>query len=80
MKKIFFLLLTLSLTGGFLSCKKDTLILPSNKPPIANAGPDKAITLPTNISNLDGGGSTIGIIISPAMHGRRSPDHRHSAF
>jgi len=30
----------------------------SNQPPIANAGADQTITLPTNIVNLDGSAST----------------------
>jgi len=49
--------------NGGLSVKDTVQILvnagaPANHPPIANAGADQTITLPTNAVNLDGGGST----------------------
>ena len=32
--------------------------MPGNRPPVADAGADQTITLPTNTVNLDGSGST----------------------
>ena len=55
MKKIFFLILLSLFTGitTFISCKKDYSYEggndnKNNKPPIAVAGPDRVITLPTD--------------------------------
>ena len=49
--------------NGALSSKDTVQIVvnagaPANHPPIANAGADQTITLPTNAVNLDGSGST----------------------
>ena len=63
MKKILLPLLILStlLTGIFLSCKKERSCescKENNKPPIAIAGPDQVITLPTDSVLLDGSSSS----------------------
>ncbi len=42
----------------FISCKKTSVTPQTNKPPLANAGPDQKITLPANSVNLDGTNST----------------------
>jgi hypothetical protein len=63
MKKIFFLLL-MSLIAGvtfFISCKKERSCegcKEKNKPPIAIAGLDQVITLPTDSVSLDGSTSS----------------------
>jgi hypothetical protein len=62
MKKMLLPLLILSslLTGIFLSCKKEKSCegcRENNKPPIAIAGPDQVITLPTDSISLDGSAS-----------------------
>ena len=62
MKKILLPLLILSilLTGIFLSCKKERSCegcKENNKPPTAVAGPDQVITLPTDSVSLDGSAS-----------------------
>ena len=63
MKKTFLPLFILStlLTGIFLSCRKETSCeggcADKNKPPIAFAGPDQVITLPTDSISLDGSAS-----------------------
>jgi hypothetical protein len=49
--------------NGGLSAKDTVQIIvndpsQSNRPPVANAGPDHTITLPINSVNLDGSGST----------------------
>jgi hypothetical protein len=54
-----FILSTL-LTGIFISCKKEKSCescKENNKPPIALAGPDQVITLPTDSISLDGSAS-----------------------
>ncbi len=46
---------------AFYSCKKEPLTTNSNgtnKPPIANAGPDQVISPPQDSTVLDGGAST----------------------
>ena len=62
MKKILLLLtLFLSVAGIFFSCKKEYSCencLEKNKLPIAIAGPDKLITLPTDSISLDGSSSS----------------------
>src|SRR5688572_32940229 len=48
-------------TLHFLSCKKETSCegcIGGNKPPIANAGPDQVITLPTDSVSLNGTSSS----------------------
>ena len=62
MKKIFFAFLVLSilLAGIFISCEKEESCegcRENNKPPIAIAGPDQVITLPTDSILLDGSAS-----------------------
>ena len=61
MKKIFLLLILLvSVTAIFYSCKKEKSCegcKENNKPPIAIAGPDQVITLPTDSISLDGSAS-----------------------
>jgi hypothetical protein len=62
MKKIFHYTLILSVAGAlfFISCKKETSCegcINGNKPPIAIAGPDQVITLPTDSVLLDGSAS-----------------------
>ncbi|HEV8273637.1 MAG TPA: PKD domain-containing protein [Chitinophagaceae bacterium] len=62
MEKIFLQLITLSFTGAviFISCKKEKSCegcRDTNKPPIAIAGPDQVITLPTDSISLDGSAS-----------------------
>ena len=58
-----FLIITIIALAGILlfnSCKKETSCegcINGNKPPIANAGPDKIITLPTDSILLDGSAS-----------------------
>ena len=79
MKKIFLLLLITSFVGViiFISCKKDPLCegcINGNRPPIANAGPDQVITLPTDSISLDGSAShdpdgTINIFIWKKISG-----------
>jgi hypothetical protein len=59
MKKIFFSFLKLSIAGSgiFFSCNKEKSCerrKENNKPPIAVAGPDQVITLPTDSISLDG--------------------------
>ena len=56
----FFLLLPLTGITILFSCKKEDVCknCETNKPPIANAGTDVVITLPTNTANLNGGQST----------------------
>ena len=63
MKKIFFSLLIISFAGiiSFLSCKKEKSCegcINGNKPPIAIAGPDQVVTLPTDSISLDGKASS----------------------
>ncbi len=63
MKKLFLFLFFISLAGTaiFLSCKKETSCegcRGNNKPPIAIAGPDQVITLPTDSVSLDGRSSS----------------------
>ncbi len=63
MKKLFlsFLISSILLVGNFLSCKKETSCegcKEINKPPIAIAGPDQVITLPTDSVSLDGNSSS----------------------
>ncbi len=63
MKKTFFLLFTASIGVGiiFISCQKEISCegcRDSNKPPIAIAGPDQVITLPTDSASLDGTASS----------------------
>ena len=63
MKKIFFYLLTISITAiiVLISCKKERSCeecKEKNKPPIAIAGPDQVITLPTDSVSLDGNSSS----------------------
>lgn len=63
MKKQFVLVITLLLTGltVFYSCKKEKSCegcKENNKPPIAIAGPDQVITLPTDSISLDGSASS----------------------
>lgn len=53
MKKIYFLIM---IVLDFFSCKKEKAEI--NHPPVANAGNDITITLPTNTINLDGSSST----------------------
>ena len=54
--QVFFLLIAI------LSCKKETscegCATKSNKPPIAIAGPDQVVTLPTDSVSLDGSSSS----------------------
>ena len=50
-------LIFLFICSGFLSCKKD-ISCEGCKPPIAVAGPDQVITLPTDIISLDGSSSS----------------------
>jgi hypothetical protein len=62
MKKIIFFALIFFLAGAFvfISCKKEYSCEGSfncNKPPIAVAGPDQVITLPTDSISLDGSAS-----------------------
>jgi len=62
MKKIFLLLMAVILTGVLIliSCKKEFSCegcRDNNKPPIAVAGPDQVITLPTDSASLDGSAS-----------------------
>ena len=62
MKSIFFLSLMILITGisFFLSCKKESSCegcINGNKPPIAIAGLDQVITLPTDSISLDGSAS-----------------------
>ena len=63
MKKITFHLFILSFAGviTFISCKKEKPCegcINGNKPPIAIAGPDQVITLPTDSVSLDGSASS----------------------
>lgn len=63
MKKIFFLIMIISMAGiiFFLSCKKEHSsegFIGNNKPPVAVAGPDTAITLPTDSVLLNGSKSS----------------------
>ena len=63
MKKIFFLQLFLIAVDFliFISCQKEIswdLLGNINKPPIAIAGPDQVITLPTDSISLDGNASS----------------------
>ncbi|HEV8286352.1 MAG TPA: hypothetical protein VGQ09_18720 [Chitinophagaceae bacterium] len=63
MKKIFLSFLTLSIAGMgiFFSCKKEKSCeecKENNKPPIAVAGPDQVVTLPTDSISLDGNASS----------------------
>jgi hypothetical protein len=63
MKKIILHLVILSLTGViiFLSCKREISCegcINGNKPPIAVAGPDQVVTLPTDSVSLDGNASS----------------------
>lgn len=62
MKTRSYLFLLLPLTGIaiFFSCKKEDVCktCQTNKPPIANAGTDVVITLPTNAATLNGNQST----------------------
>lgn len=54
------LALSISVTGIFFSCKKETSCegcKENNKPPIAIAGPDQVITLPTDSISLGGSAS-----------------------
>jgi hypothetical protein len=61
MKKKFRLLaLFISIAGVFLSCKKEKSCegcVGNNRPPIAVAGPDQVISLPTDSISLDGSAS-----------------------
>jgi len=61
MKKIFLSYLIPSVIAGviFISCKKETSCenCKRSKPPIAVAGPDQVITLPTDSISLDGSSS-----------------------
>ena len=61
MKKLILLQAILALSIGiFFSCKKETSCDPcneNNKPPIAIAGPDQVIALPTDSASLDGSAS-----------------------
>lgn len=62
MKQNLFFLLTVIFIGLFLflSCQKEISCpecITVNKPPIAKAGNDKAIVLPTDSVQLDGSGS-----------------------
>ena len=60
MKKIFlFLVFFVSFAGIFNSCTPETSceICKENKAPIALAGPDRVITLPTDSISLDGSAS-----------------------
>lgn len=66
MKRILKIAAFILLTGAvfFVACKKEnpvsSVVAPPfvNHPPVANAGADQTITLPTNTANLDGAGST----------------------
>lgn len=70
MKKIAFYLFIISVPSAisFLSCKKEEScegcingvsgVITTNHPPVAKAGADQTITLPTNTVNLDGSAST----------------------
>jgi hypothetical protein len=62
MKKIFFVLaLSIFIASIFFSCKKETSCEgcnENNKPPIAIAGPDQVIALPTDSILLDGRNSS----------------------
>lgn len=60
MKKIFhFIILIITTAGIFISCKKETSCegCKGNKPPIAIAGSDQVISLPTDSISLDGSAS-----------------------
>ena len=75
MKKIalYLFLISVAIALSFLSCKKEEScegcingvsgVITTNHPPVAKAGADQTITLPTNTVNLDGSAST-------------DPDHR----
>ncbi|MGN6532008.1 MAG: PKD domain-containing protein [Ginsengibacter sp.] len=63
MKKIFFLIMIIPMAGitFFLSCKKETSsqgFTGNNKAPVAVAGPDTVITLPTDSVLLNGSKSS----------------------
>jgi hypothetical protein len=70
MKKITFYLFLISVASilSFLSCKKEKscegcingvgVVATTNHPPVAKAGADQTITLPTSTVNLDGSAST----------------------
>jgi len=63
MRKLYSIILIISilLTGIFLSCKKDYSCEgcnEKNQPPIAIAGPDQSVTLPTDSISLDGSASS----------------------
>jgi hypothetical protein len=58
---LFFPALFLAEVGMFISCKKETSCegcKENNKPPVAIAGSDQVITLPTDSVSLDGSASS----------------------
>ncbi len=59
MKKILaHFILVFSTVTTLICCKKETDQRQPNRPPVADAGPDKTIALPTNFVGLDGSNST----------------------
>jgi hypothetical protein len=63
MKKLFlFFVMAFLIFSGSVSCKKEIscedCALTSNQPPLAVAGPDQTIVLPTNLVTLDGSASS----------------------
>ncbi len=67
---------SLIIAAGFISCKKELTCegcKEGNKPPIAKAGADQAITLPKDSALLDGSGSTDGTISGILATRLRSP-------
>ena len=49
----------------------------NNRPPVANAGADQVITLPSNSVNLNGSAPLIRIIILQAIDGQRFQGPHH---